>query len=339
MPSSAPPVPSSPPSAGAGAGACGSPSEAAALTCRSSALSTFETCWFTIGWSTRWPMLPTGPAMRTSASHRISVPVPASARWNCVSRLTMAPTPLPLACRRANSSVRSSVFSKSNASGRLPSPSGTFTLARQWRSSRMSKLSMPGISCAMRCGSFSTSQTRSRGAANERVPSTFTPGPPGNATHFLGSSSALHAHAAPARLRIADQLPDRVVRVAAARHHGPSHRPQRVLERGANGVDASAATLAHPLRAERVEGRRRLEVARLQRRHVHGVRHVVVVEVGCQQRAVLVIGENLVRRGTERVRGGAVHLTLDDLRVDALAAVVHGRVVDDLVRARLGIDL
>ena len=41
----------------------------------------------------------------------------------------------------------------------------------------------------------------------------------------------------------------------------------------------------------------------------------------------------------ERLRGRAVHLALDDLRMDAVAAVVHGRVVDDLVDARLGIDL
>ena len=46
---------------------------AASRTCSSSAASTFPTCWFTIGWSTRWPIEPTGPAIETSASQAIFV--------------------------------------------------------------------------------------------------------------------------------------------------------------------------------------------------------------------------------------------------------------------------
>src|SRR5690349_24798744 len=38
----------------------------ASCTCLSSALSTWETCWFTIGWRTRCPMDATGPRMWTS---------------------------------------------------------------------------------------------------------------------------------------------------------------------------------------------------------------------------------------------------------------------------------
>jgi hypothetical protein len=41
-------------------------------------------------------------------------------------------------------------------------------------SSLTSNDSMPGIVFAIRAGSFNTSQTVSRGAANDRVPSTFT---------------------------------------------------------------------------------------------------------------------------------------------------------------------
>src|SRR5439155_26199726 len=47
----------------------------------------------------------------------------------------------------------------------------------------------------------------------------------------------------------------------------------------------------------------------------------------------------LVRRRAECLRGRAVHLPLDDLWMDAVAAVVHRRVVDDLVDAGLRVDL
>jgi hypothetical protein len=45
-----------------------------------------------------------------------------------------------------------------------------------------------------------------------------------------------------------------------------------------------------------------------------------------------------VRRRAERLRGRAVHLALDDLRMNPVAAVVHGGVVDDLIGTRLGVD-
>ena len=69
------------------------------------------------------------------------------------------------------------------------------------------------------------------------------------------------------------------------------------------------------------------------------MRDVVVVKVGRQQVALLVVGEDLVRRRAERLRRCAVHLAFDDLRVDPVAAVVDRGVVHDLVDARLGIDL
>ncbi len=46
-----------------------------------------------------------------------------------------------------------------------------------------------------------------------------------------------------------------------------------------------------------------------------------------------------MRRGADPVRERAHHLALDDLRVDPGAAVVDGRVVDDLVGAGLAVDL
>ena len=130
-----------------------------------------------------------------------------------------------------------------------------------------------------------------------------------------------------------------MVRVVARRHDRPPGGHERVLERGADAVDPSAAALAHPLRAERRERRRRLDRGRLERRHVQRVRDVVVVEVRRQQVAVVVVGEHLEHRRADRLRGRAHHLALDDLRVDPHAAVVHRRVVDDLVHAGLRIDL
>ena len=106
-----------------------------AATVLSSASSTFLTCWLTIGCSTRWPIEPTGPAMRTSAAQDICVRSPSPARLNSVCMFMIAPTPLPLAFSDANSGSRSSSFSKSTVSRRPPSPSGTFTLADQCRSS------------------------------------------------------------------------------------------------------------------------------------------------------------------------------------------------------------
>ena len=66
---------------------------------------------------------------------------------------------------------------------------------------------------------------------------------------------------------------------------------------------------------------------------------MVVVEVRGQERPVVVVDELLVECGADRVRRRAVHLAFDDLRVDADAAVVDGRVVDDVDLARLGVDL
>ena len=111
--------------------------------------------------------------MRTSASQSIFVPPPSSFRLNAVFMLRIAPTPLPLIDRRANSGSRSSIFSMSIVIPSAPSPSGIFTLAFQWRSSWTSKLSTPGIIAAIEAGSLSTRQTASRGAVNARSPATL----------------------------------------------------------------------------------------------------------------------------------------------------------------------
>jgi hypothetical protein len=66
---------------------------------------------------------------------------------------------------------------------------------------------------------------------------------------------------------------------------------------------------------------------------------VVLVEVRGQELAVLVVGEGLVEGRAQAVSERAVDLALDDLRVDAHAAVVDRRVVDHLDDARVAVDL
>ena len=237
----------------------------------------------------------------------------------------IAPTPLPFAFSCANSGSRSSTFSKSIVIRSPPRPSGIFTFACQWRSSLISKPSTPGISFAICAGSFSTCQTTSRGALSSFVPSTFMPAPPRRSrasTPGPAASTRRGGRGCSCRRRSA---------------RPPACSASWIAEHDA--VDPAAAALAHPLRAERRERGRRLDRAGLQRRHVERVRHVVVVEVRGQQLPVLVVDEVLVERGADRVHGRAVHLALDDLRVDPRAAVVDGRVVDDLDDAGLAVDL
>src|SRR5207253_8736712 len=79
-------------------------------------------------YTTLFRSLPSGPATRTSASQRIDVCSPCASRWNCVSMLTIAPTPCPFAERREYSIGRSSVFSNLNLRARLRSEEHTSEL-------------------------------------------------------------------------------------------------------------------------------------------------------------------------------------------------------------------
>src|SRR5581483_3308193 len=138
----------------------GCPHLLASCICASSAVRTCWTCWLTIGWRTRWPIEPTGPAIFTSADHAIEVPPSgASPSVNDVSMFIIAPTPLPLTASFANSLSRSSTFSMSTFIFRPPRPSGILTFAVQRRSSWMSNDSTPGIVFAIDAGSFSTCHT------------------------------------------------------------------------------------------------------------------------------------------------------------------------------------
>src|SRR5262249_767927 len=156
----------------------------------SSALSTCCTCWLTIGWMTRCPSDPPGPALFTSATHSINVPGPASLSSNEVCMFSIAPTPWPLICRAANSSSRCSTLSMSIFIFRPPRPSGILTFAVQRRSSWTSNDSTPGIVFASAAGSFKTFQTAPRGASNVRSPETFTRPSPSRALPPLPGCSA-----------------------------------------------------------------------------------------------------------------------------------------------------
>src|SRR6185503_8051126 len=145
-----------------------------ACTSVSSAARTFPTCWLMIGWRTRWPIEPTGPAIFTSASHAICVVGPSPLSVNDVVMFISAPTPVPFALSDANSSGRSSSFVKAIDIFSPPRPSGTLTFALQCVSSAISKLSTPGIVFAIFDGSLITVQTTSRGASNSFVPSSLT---------------------------------------------------------------------------------------------------------------------------------------------------------------------
>ena len=124
-----------------------------------------------IGWSTRWPIAPTGPGdldVRLPAHRRVRV---VAGEMELRLHVQHRADAVALRVELRELGLRSSTLSKSIVIRRPPSPSGIFTFARQCRSSWTSKPSTPGISCAICAGSFSTVQTISRGAANSFVPS------------------------------------------------------------------------------------------------------------------------------------------------------------------------
>ena len=88
------------------------------------------------------------------------------------SMLTMAPTPLPLACSFAYSGWRSSSFVKSNrhAAARRARAGSSRSRASAGRPSIVEPTRHRASVFAIRSGEFSTSQTISRGAANVRRP-------------------------------------------------------------------------------------------------------------------------------------------------------------------------
>ena len=182
-----------------------------------------------------------------------------------------APTPLPFAFSDANSGGRSSSFSNSIVIVRPPEPERDLDLRRPVPV----VLDLEALDARhqlrhLRRVVEHAPRPSARGASNSFAPTTFT---------------RRHLDVRPRRLRIAEHLPDPVVRIAAVVHDRRRRRGAMRPGSPRRRVDAAAAALAHPLRAERRERRRRLDAPGLERRHVERVRHVVVVEVGRQQRS------------------------------------------------------
>ena len=162
-----------------------------------------------------------------------------------------APTPLPLACSRANSGSRSSIFSKLIDMRSAAEPERHLHLRAPVAVVR----DVEALDAGHQLGHLrrvveDAPRRRSRGAANDLVPSTF-----------IDATPPTRARASrPGRCSSSQT---RWYGLRAVVDDRPAGRPQRVLQRGADGVDAGAAALAHALRAERRERRRRLDVAGL----------------------------------------------------------------------------
>src|SRR3982750_433722 len=106
-------------------------------------------------------------------------------------------------------------------------------------------------------------------------------------------------------------------------------------ERGRDGVRdrsrrADRAALAHALRAERVERRRRLAQAARDRRHRLRRRQVVVVEIDSERLPVLVVADVLVQALADALHHRADDLALREQRIDDAAAVVDADELHDL---------
>ena len=143
--------------------------------CFSSALMMPSTCWLMIGCSTRWPIDASTPASLTSASQRHVRVVALAAQRERRRHVHHRADALALAAHRARTrAARSSSCSKSIVILSPPSPSGTLTLARQCVGRRRPRSPRRRASApAIPAGSLMTAQTRSRGASNSLVPSTF----------------------------------------------------------------------------------------------------------------------------------------------------------------------
>ena len=105
------------------------------------------------------------------------------------------------------------------------------------------------------------------------------------------------------------------------------------------GAAAIVPGLPHALRAERMVGRLALGAVELVRRQLGRRRHEVGRERAVREVAVLVVDRLLVERRRDALRDAAVHLAVDDQRVDDRADVVDRDVADEPRVARLRVDL
>src|SRR5438874_12280508 len=121
-------------------------------------------------------------------------------------------------------------------------------------------------------------------------------------------------------------------------------RQQARAERVGHGVRDGGrcrqrAAFTGALDAEGVQRRGRDHVVHLEMRHVGSARQRVVHERARHELTGPVVDDFLEERVPDAVSDAAVHLSLDDHRVDHGAAVVHGDVAENRDESGLGIDL
>ena len=100
------------------------------------------------------------------------------------------------------------------------------------------------------------------------------------------------------------------------------------------GGAAMAPASPQPLMPSGLDGQRRLGHADLERRQVVGPRHAVVHVARRHELAVLVVDRAFQQRLADALGDAAMHLALDDHRVDELAEIVDRRPARDLGDAR-----
>ena len=119
----------------------------------------------------------------------------------------------------------------------------------------------------------------------------------------------------------------------------PSWRTASTTALTTAGVEAIVPASPTPLTPSALVGRRRLGAVGRERRQVGRARHEVVDERARHQGAGVVVHRLLEQRLRDALDEAAVHLALDDQRVDDLADVVDAGVVADLDLTGLGVDL
>src|SRR6059036_1456671 len=128
---------------------------------------------------------------------------------------------------------------------------------------------------------------------------------------------------------VLDQPPEPI---GVERHLTDPHpeRRERIVDRlGDERRNGDGAGFPYPLDPERVERRRRLDVADLDLGDLERGRHQEVHEGRGERLAAVVVDDALVERAADALRDPAADLALDDRRVHERAAVVLHDVAQD----------
>src|SRR6185503_4860653 len=96
--------------------------------------------------------------------------------------------------------------------------------------------------------------------------------------------------------------------------------------------------LAHPFYAQRIDRRRRLRSIELEPRNHRRLRQRVVHQRSGDELALFVVNDLLIHRLPERLDDAALHLAVDQHRVDHFPAVIDRNVAQKFYVARFAID-